>query len=188
MDLIAVGSLIISVAEFALHAGEVASKETPDVGSELKEKTRWLQCTTKNQTQFNILLENTYFDSGRYWDTPGSIDPFTQDVFSLCNGDNSAFTGVSGGTSYKIVIDSQHTFHFAIGWTNPYAGAFKAGVVESNKAEDGYNNATVTGNSIQSPQYQGKDKDGNASIFYFHISASPSQNARFCINQVRVDA
>jgi hypothetical protein len=93
---------------------KVASKPTPPPADALREKTRWLQCTLKNQTQFNILLLNTYFDSGRYWDAPGGARTFTQDVFSVCNGDNSVFTGVSGGTAYRIALDNNTQFDFAI--------------------------------------------------------------------------
>ncbi|KAF3933740.1 hypothetical protein ABW19_dt0206325 [Dactylella cylindrospora] len=187
MPWIEIAKIILSTAELALKAKEIADKKTPDAGSSLKEKTRWIQCTVKNATQFNILLEGNYFGSGRYEQAPASIDPFTQMTFSCCNGDNTIMTGVSGGTSFRVTLDDNVSYPFAIGWTSPYVGAFKAGVAESESAEEGYNQASENGKSLSSKdQYTGKDKDKNEARFYFHLSAAPGQQAMFVITQVRV--
>lgn len=74
------------------------------------------------------------------------------------------------------------------GWTSPQAGSFKAGVVASTKAEDGYNGASQTGGAIQSANvYSGKDKDGHIMKFRVHISAAPGQEMLYVINQVLVN-
>ncbi|KAI0727562.1 hypothetical protein C8Q72DRAFT_886421 [Fomitopsis betulina] len=73
MSIIAILTTIISGAELAVKAGEVASKLIPETPKELKDKFRWVKCTIKNETQFDVLLEASHFDSGRYWTPPGGF-------------------------------------------------------------------------------------------------------------------
>ena len=73
-----------------------------------------MQCTIKNETQFDLLLQGTYFDSGKYWDAPGGFGQFNQLVFSCCNGDNTILTGVSGGTAFRLSLDDQHYYDIAL--------------------------------------------------------------------------
>jgi hypothetical protein len=80
----------------------------------LQEKHRWIQCTVVNETEFTILLQGSYFDSGKYWDSPKNIKPFDMMVFSASNGDHTIMTGVSGGTSFRASLDSKHYYDFAI--------------------------------------------------------------------------
>jgi hypothetical protein len=93
---------------------QVGKQLIPSPPTELKDKHRWAQLTIKNETQFDILLQGTYFDSGRYWTAPGSIPDFQQSVFSICNGDNTILTGVSGGTAYRLSLDADNFFDFAL--------------------------------------------------------------------------
>jgi len=65
-------------------------------------------------TDFPILAVKSYFDSGRYEDNPGRVEPFEIGVFTCCEGDNTFMTGVSGGQAYKIDIDEHHSFTFSI--------------------------------------------------------------------------
>jgi hypothetical protein len=95
----------------ALFNIQVAGKIIPEPPEDIKDKSRWLQCTVKNETQFDILLIDTYFDSGRYWTAPGSFDPFAQLVFSCCNGDGD---GVSGGTAFRLSLDGKHYYDVSI--------------------------------------------------------------------------
>lgn len=75
------------------------------------------------------------------------------------------------------------------GWTNPTIGAFKAGVVNSAKGEDGYKAATGNGGVLMSEQiFEGKDKDGNRAAFRIHISAAPGAEAMYVIKQLLVAA
>ena len=69
-----------------------------------------MQCTVKNETQFDILLLDTYFDSGRYWTAPGGFGNFNQLVFSCCNGDHTVLTGATGGTAFRVSLDDKHYY------------------------------------------------------------------------------
>lgn len=61
-------------------------------------------------------------------------------------------------------------------------------MVQSSKAEDGYESATSTGNSITSKEtFKGKDEDGNDAKFQIHVSAAPGQEALFVVKQVLVE-
>ena len=79
-----------------------------------KDKFRWIQCTVKNETQFDLLLHETHFDSGRYWTAPGSTGPFTQMQFSCCNGDSTILTGATGGTAFRVSLDDKHYFDISL--------------------------------------------------------------------------
>ncbi|KAK3367940.1 hypothetical protein B0H63DRAFT_529646 [Podospora didyma] len=187
-QIIEIATTVISAAELAKKVADTISQLIPEVPATLKEKYRWIQCTVRNETEFDILLQGTYFDSGKYWDPPSNIKPFEQMAFAGSNGDHTVLTGVSGGTSFRLSLDTHHYFDFAVGWTNPSAGAVKAGVVESTNAEDRYNIAAATGNSIQSShKYQGLDKHGKRTTLRFHVQATAGHNsALYVIREVRV--
>ena len=68
----------------------------------------------KNETQFNLLLIDTFFDSGRYWTAPGGTGSFTQMVYSCCNGDNTVGTGATGGTAFRLSLDDKHYFDISL--------------------------------------------------------------------------
>lgn len=93
---------------------QVTRELIPKPPTDLQNKYRWLQCTVKNETQFDALLLESYHDSGRYWTAPGSISPFSQLVFSCCNGDNTFLTGTSGGTAFRVSIDDKHFYDVAL--------------------------------------------------------------------------
>ena len=95
-------------------APQVAEKIIPTPAKELKDKNRWIQCTLKNETQFDVLLLDTYFDSGRYWTSPGGFGPFQQMAFTACNGDNTIFTGATGGTAFRLSLDDKHYYDFSL--------------------------------------------------------------------------
>ncbi|GJE99081.1 hypothetical protein PsYK624_153220 [Phanerochaete sordida] len=180
-------STIITGAELAGKVGDVAKQVVPAPSADLKDKHRWVQCTVKNETQFDLLLEDTYFDSGRYWTAPGGFSGFAQMVFSCCNGDNTVLTGVSGGCAFRISLDDQNYYDISLGWTNPELGAFKAGVVQSAKGVDGYNAATPVGAALTSDVvFQGKDKDGNPAKFRINVSAAPGQETLYVVKQILV--
>ena len=93
---------------------QIAAEHIPEPPKNLEEKFRWLHATVKNETQFNISFMHTMFDSGRYWEAPGSIDSFKQMSFSCCNGDHTVLTGVSGGNSFRLSLDDKHFLDFAL--------------------------------------------------------------------------
>ncbi|KAI0713533.1 hypothetical protein C8Q76DRAFT_796493 [Earliella scabrosa] len=178
---------IITGVELATKIGKVAGELIPSPPTDLKDKFRWVQCTVKNETQFDVLLLDTHFDSGRYWTSPGGFGSFSQMAFSACNGDHTFMTGATGGTAFRLSLDDQHYYDFSLGWTAPATGAYKAGVAESGKGVDGYNAADNDGGSIMSKYvFEGKDKDGHPAKFRIHISAAPGQEALFVVKQVPV--
>ncbi|KAG1861451.1 hypothetical protein C8R48DRAFT_711519 [Suillus tomentosus] len=163
-------------------------ESVPEANNDLKEKSRWINCSFKNATQFNYTVVNSYFSSGRYWKAPEGNGPFSSMSFSCCNGDN-AMTGVSGGTAFNMWLDSKQSFDFAVGWTNPLVGTIKAGVVESANPEAGYEAATSEGGHIRSKNfYLGKDEKGNTTKFYIQVSASPGNDPMsFVVQQVATE-
>ncbi|GJE99082.1 hypothetical protein PsYK624_153230 [Phanerochaete sordida] len=187
MSIVAIIATIITGVELAVEVGKVAAEIIPDPPKTLQDKHRWVQCTIKNETQFDLLLENTYFDSGRYWTAPGGFSGFQQMVFSGCNGDGTVLTGVSGGCAFRISLDDQHYYDISLGWTNPEVGAFKAGVVNSAQGVDGYNAATPEGGALTSNViFQGKDKAGNPAKFRINVSAAPGQETLYVVKQILV--
>ncbi|KAH7165817.1 hypothetical protein EDB81DRAFT_917934 [Dactylonectria macrodidyma] len=182
MGVIEIIATLLKAAGLAAKVKEKKILPTPP--DDLKDKHRWYQCTIINATQFRLLPEENYFNSGSYWVAPGAAVPLDQMKFSGCNKDHPLFTGVSGGLSYKVYLDDEHSFHFAIGLTSPVAGGYKAGVVESSVAKDGYEAATDTGNSITSEnKYKSKDKDGNEQEIEFHFAAIPGVEMKVVIAQ-----
>ncbi|KAI1171819.1 hypothetical protein F4777DRAFT_564120 [Nemania sp. FL0916] len=188
MGIIPILAEILDALKLAKKIKEALDKLIPPPPQDLKDKHRWMQITLKNATQFPLLLDQTYFDSGRYWTAPAGSSAFDQNVFSVCNKDHSPVTGASGGTSFQIVLDKTHTFNIALGWTAPEAGRFKAGVIESTDPKDGYNAASPTGNFIISQnEYEGTDKEGNPTKIYFHVSAAPGNEAMFVVTEVKLE-
>ncbi|KIK55808.1 hypothetical protein GYMLUDRAFT_248402 [Collybiopsis luxurians FD-317 M1] len=177
--------------EEEIRAGRqyVMSQRIPDPPASLTEKSRWIQCVVRNMTQFRIVLQDhhTYFDSGRYWEPPSDILPFDQMIFTCCNGDGTFFTGATGGTSFRMILDPVTWYDFAIGWTNPYIGSIKAGIVHSSNPQDGYDHASPEGNAFRSQEvFKGIDKDWKAGGWYLHLSASAgSQIIMYTLTEVR---
>lgn len=179
---------IITGTELSTEVARVARELIPSPPAGLMAKFRWLECTIKNETQFDVFLLDTHFDSGRYWTSPGGFSPFALTTFSACNGDNTFFTGATGGNAFRLTLDDNTHFDFSLGWTSPAAGTYKTAVVESSKGIDGYIAATEFGNSIFSPnKYRGKDKEGRPAKFHLHISASPGQQPLCVIKQIPIE-
>lgn len=183
----------------------MAGKDRPAVGDKFQDKSRWLQCGIKNQTEFNISTTSSHFDSGRYEDHPGVVQAFELATFTACNGDNTFMTGVSGGQAYRITIDQNTDFQFSIvsaclysvrkvangfcvfsqGFTNPYSGTYKAGVTTGGNPEDGYSAASQDGGSIRSDLYQAEDEDGEKFTFRISVTATASQRPSFVVTEDR---
>ncbi|KAF8967238.1 hypothetical protein BDZ97DRAFT_2056945 [Flammula alnicola] len=136
---------IVAGAELALKVAGAVGKAIPDAPSNLQAKTRWLQCTVKNQAQFN----------SSSW---GMIPFRLRGYFKLLQRDNGILFGVSGGTIYRIVLDGNRNFDFAIlssnifyrldcilmGWTNPYARGNKSSITQGD-TKAGYETADNRG-------------------------------------------
>ncbi|KAI0713532.1 hypothetical protein C8Q76DRAFT_693423 [Earliella scabrosa] len=167
----------------ARQIDKVVQEPIPDPSTELMDQYRWIQCTLKNETQFDVLPLDTYMDSGRYWAAPDRLAPFTQMTFSAC--DQGIFSGATGGTAFRVWLDGEHYYDFSWGWTAPAIGSFKAAVVESDKGVDGYNAANDQHGSLVSRcLFEGKDRLGWQTRFRFRVSAEPGQKALFVVKQV----
>ncbi|KAF3931577.1 hypothetical protein ABW19_dt0209229 [Dactylella cylindrospora] len=158
---------------------------TPDSPpSELSGKSASVQIFIRNLTQFEIKLHDSYFYSGRNSKGPeGVIYPFSTMTFSVCNRDWFP-TGVTGGNAFRVVLDSNNNWDFAIGWCDPKAGAKKAGVTASSSAQKGYEAATDVFQNIESKKFQGKDEMSDDNItFTLSVSSNPGTVAVYTINQ-----
>ncbi|KAF5647653.1 polyketide synthase [Fusarium tjaetaba] len=71
----------------------------------------------------------------------------------------------------------------------PSTGGFKAGVVESNSAKTGLENATRKGRSINSRfRFMGKDSDGDDRVIEFHVVAYPGMEMKVIVTQLIVNS
>lgn len=186
------------------HLQQVAALPNPTPSLGLQEKNRWIQIIIKNQTQFQLAPNGTFYDTGRYWDPPRECGQFAQMAFSACNGDWDP-RGATGGTAFQVRLDDSHVYDIAVvrlfldlplrvrtyafqGWTAPIAGSYKTSAVASSVAEDGYNAATPEGNILLSDNiYEGKDGSGDPVRFRLKFSAMPAEHiALIVIDEVRL--
>ncbi|KAK5746740.1 hypothetical protein LTS12_022637 [Elasticomyces elasticus] len=184
--LIMVGRILLAAAPYAAKALSTKEKPTPPVSEQISnDKSRWLQGTLRNATDFPIVAIKSYFDSGRYDQSPARVDSFDTEAFTCCEGDNTFMTGVSGGQTYQIDLDEDNSFAFSIGFTNPYAGTYKAGVAASSNPEDGYNAASQAGGCVESPTYLAKDEEGHEVKVKFSISVTAGQRPQYVVSEIR---
>ena len=77
--------------------------------------------------------------------------------------------------------------HSPQGWVAPAMGSYKAGVVESDSALDGYNAVRKEGTSLASRLViEGEDKDGAKTRCRIQISVHPGQEMLVVLNQVAI--
>ncbi|KAJ7588814.1 hypothetical protein C8J56DRAFT_50527 [Mycena floridula] len=176
---------ILGDVDFRTYYKRVEYKPIPDPDPLLTEKFRWIQCVVKNQTQFPIQVQGPpYFDSGRYWTPPTDIEPFDQMVFSCSNGDES-LAGVTGGTAFRIALDLVTFYDFAVGWTSPTVGGFKASIVKSDNPRIAYEQATLEGNALKSKEvFRGFQKNGHPVERQIYMSAAAGQYMIYVITEV----
>ena len=80
---------------------------------ELKYKSRWMQCTLINKTNYRMEYKETNFASGVYYQAPPfSIESGGSGTFSVCN--EGWWTGVKGGNTWRIKIDNDQTVVFSL--------------------------------------------------------------------------
>ncbi|RPD55324.1 hypothetical protein L226DRAFT_615581 [Lentinus tigrinus ALCF2SS1-7] len=111
----------------------------PHVPVELRAHARWLQATVVNSTPYKIRVDDSYFNSGKYFKEPQDIEPHSQMTFSCCN---SAFgAGCAGATRFEADVEDGH-LGFVLGWTNPAAGSQKvSAVADYHPTKMGYDRA-----------------------------------------------
>ncbi|KAH9923477.1 uncharacterized protein BXZ73DRAFT_103910 [Epithele typhae] len=120
---------------------------------------------------------------------PGDTDGFTQLVFSSSNGELPASIPVAGGTAFRIKLDGDHHYDFALGWDETGLGfsSCKAGVVESSDPKDGHHSACRERHSISSHVFQGEDEQGRKAQFRINISTTPrGKKPLYVVKQVLV--
>ncbi|KAF5251261.1 hypothetical protein FANTH_3696 [Fusarium anthophilum] len=184
MAIVDINTVIDPPAKLAVKVKDTMGAMTPRPSDEIRMKHRWYQCTVQNATQFEIRLEETYFNTGKYLTAPQPIDPYGQMTFTAYN---DRF-GVSTGLSFLANLDETHRSYFAIGLDAPYMGGFRAGVVESNTAKTGLDIVTREGNSvILEGRYKGKNSDGDDQVIEFHLAAYPGMEMKVIITQLIVN-
>jgi hypothetical protein len=157
-----------------------SSEPAPPAG--LTGKSHWVTMTVFNQTQYEIVFQSSYFDSGRFWTAPTNVPPFESMTFSGCESDGSIMTGVSGGVQFSIAIPG-NAQPFSAGFSNPEIGAYKASVVAGGTAQSAYNaidNSTIS-DSIG--PIAGTDTNGKAVTLNFGLVSSPGPEASVTVTQ-----
>lgn len=172
----------VDKVKLAVEIGKIAWGAIA-VPGELKEKTRWLQFTINNKTQFPITWAGQeYFDSGRFWKAPSGIDSVAQGMFSVCNKDNSVATGVSGGVVYKLEVPDGHSFEFALGFSNPFAGSQKASILLGSSAEGAYKEI-VDHSTSRTHSFSAVTESGEKVTVALTFTVTPAQEAMLTITQ-----
>ncbi|MCJ1461943.1 hypothetical protein MMC07_000543 [Pseudocyphellaria aurata] len=157
-----------------------------DADGSLKNKNHWMQCNVRNKTQFEMILQDSYFDSGEYYNRPPqNIEKYSHGTFSA--GSKWGFAGMSGGNWWKLNLDHDTAFKFSLGYTDPVSGDRKSSAVPTDgNAEDGYNAATERGTSGRSPVYRGADKDGNEIYFVIEVTSVTGDRSTFTVRQEQI--
>ncbi len=194
-------SAILTAAKLATDiAGLVASIPAPP--SDLTQKARWQTITVVNQTQYAMIPTSTYFDSGRFWTAPTLVGPFQEMTFSVCNLDNSFFTGATGAVVMQVMLDQADNIvcNLGVGFGAPFSGSFDINAVfDANASSTGVNpsptqsfadlaQATYNSNSTssvtaQSATFSGTDTNGQPTSILFNVIAIPAQEAMVTVTQ-----
>ncbi|OJJ22334.1 hypothetical protein BKI52_06525 [marine bacterium AO1-C] len=186
---------VMAAAELATEVGGMVKSFIPDSPKDLKDKHRWMTVTIINETQYNIVFEESYFDSGRFWTPPTNTPAFKSMTFSGCNKDGSILTGVSGGALFQLQMPKEgggyEKLNFGVGFSNPEAGSIKiSGIYPTKSGEEGakqaYDKVDDGTTNKKSEVFPGKDKDGHDIKVQFILVASAGQEARVTITEQHV--
>ncbi|KAF1994460.1 hypothetical protein P154DRAFT_624674 [Amniculicola lignicola CBS 123094] len=82
---VAIAGVVLSAAALAVAISQlvVALEDRDDT---LQSKDHWMQCTIWNETQFDMIYQDVYWDSDTYYQAPPQkIDKFSSGTFSACN-------------------------------------------------------------------------------------------------------
>lgn len=89
----------------------------------ISDRARSLQLTFVNLSGKDVVLEDTYFDSGEWYTPwPSTIKGGMNCQGSVASKDVSLFTGVTGGLKLKILGTIIYIY---LGFNNPYVGGYK---------------------------------------------------------------
>ncbi|KAH7100900.1 hypothetical protein BKA62DRAFT_208782 [Auriculariales sp. MPI-PUGE-AT-0066] len=168
-------SVILNAADLSRKKRQVSQTSNPPRPAAIEhEKHHWIQIAIRNATQFTLRPTDTYLDTGKYWPAapPVDVQPFSVGTFAACNRDWDP-RAATGGTAFSMELDSSNQLPFSIGWTDPLVGAFKAAVIISHSAKDGYDAANEDGTPLQmSDWYQGVDSAREKAQFRIEYMAT----------------
>lgn len=160
------------------------SGDVPAPPTGLAAKGHALTIRVFNQTQFELVFQDLYFDTGRTYTAPTNVPSFGAMSFSVCETDGPFSAGVSGGVQFAIAIPGvpvQPTF--SAGFTNPVLGSYKASVVADGSAEEAYEAAVDTTLTARLGPLQGKDKDGQPVALRFRLVSQPGAEPSITVTQ-----
>ncbi|KAL6915051.1 hypothetical protein FSST1_012811 [Fusarium sambucinum] len=145
---------LVTGDEFVENVKKVRDKVWSSPPAELENNHQWFQCTIRNATQFQIHFEEAYWESGKFWESPNTVQGFDDMTFSLCNSDDSISKGPAGGFVFSISLNEEHKFYFSLGLITLANRQHKPGLAGFIESEF---------------LYKIKDKDDNQRCVYFHI-------------------
>ncbi|RBA12499.1 hypothetical protein FPRO05_03949 [Fusarium proliferatum] len=96
--------------ELAEKVKQTLNAMSPRPSDDIRNKHRWYQYTVQNATQFDIRLEDSYFNSGKYLVAPNPMGPYGQMTFTAYNDRFGASTGLS----FSAHLDETHRSYFTI--------------------------------------------------------------------------
>ncbi len=178
-----------------MTAGEIAkaiksmADVIPKAADELTDKFRWMTLGIRNETQFKLTHTSSWFDSGRFWDSPpGIIKPFESAEFSVCSKDGSIGTGVSGGIRLEVDLEEMdETLFVGVGFAHPAVGTRKSSVIFHAKpgsvARDAHEAITADTMRSNSRDLIGINRHGDRVEFDFLAVSSPGQGTMVTITQ-----
>jgi hypothetical protein len=160
----------------------------PKAADELTDKHRWMTLTVRNETQFPIIYTGGhYWGSGRFWDTPEDVKPFSSETFSVCSKDGSIATGATGGVRYQLRMPMEEggyqNLDVAIGFARPELGARKCSAIYSSDPEAAYNAASSDGSAHTSREFTGTNANGDEVTINFRTVATPGEGSTVKITE-----
>lgn len=185
----AIAKGILSSASLTDLIGKMPIPDT-NTPANITDKDRWFTMTINNQTQWPIQYMKSYFDSGRFFTAPTNVEPFKDMQFSGCDKDGSIWTGVTGGSYFRIRITTTdggyEPFDFCIGWGNPRVGACKTALTPNTDPESAYNALSEGTSELNSNVFTGQDDQEQPVNVKFEIKAESGQHMICTITETLV--
>nr|POE63649.1 hypothetical protein CFP56_04552 [Quercus suber] len=169
------------------HALGTGDSAVAAVDETLRGKRHWMECTVKNETQFDIFYETVYFNSGNYYATPPSkIEKYHSASFSVCNAFGLA--DVSGGNLWRLRLDNNTSEYFSLGFTDPDLGARRSAAVPSvnRSPHDGYGAATAAGAGDILAWCKGRGEDQQEVWFMIELMSVTGHHTTYTIQQLQL--
>ncbi|KAG4293689.1 hypothetical protein FPRO06_00274 [Fusarium proliferatum] len=104
MAIIDINTILDPPMKLAAKLKDTLNAITPRLPNDIRDKHRWYQCTIQNATQFDIRLEDSYFNAGKYLTAPNLVGLYGQMTFTAYNDRFAASTGLS----FSAHLDIEH--------------------------------------------------------------------------------